>query len=84
MPGDARVFGFVIDEGAGSFLLVGKGFTADFAVGSRLAEVDRVEEGRFDERGWKVGRIINGDERLSIIPLDHIGMVRVRLLPARR
>jgi beta-galactosidase GanA len=84
IPGDARAFGFVIDEGAGSFLVVGKGFTADFAVGSRLAEVDRVEEGRFDERGWKAGRIINGDERLSIIPLDHIGMVRVRLLPAGR
>ena len=84
IPGDDRAFGLIIAEGDNSFLLLGKGFTADFAVGSRLAEVDHAEEGQFGDHGWKAGRIINGDERLSMIPLDHIGMVRVRLLPARR
>lgn len=84
IPGDSRAFGLVIAEGDDSFLLVGKGFTADFAIGSRLAEVDHVEEGQFSGQGWKAGRILNGDERLSIIPIDHIGMVRVRLLPGGR
>ena len=81
IPGDSRPFGLVIDEGGNTFLLIGKGFTADFSIGSRVVEVDRVEEGQFSKEGWKTGRILNGDERLSIIPRDHIGMVRIRLLP---
>lgn len=80
-PGDARPFGFIIDEGNGSFLLVGRGFTPDFSVDGKLTEIDRTEEGRFDNNIWKPGRVINGDERLTIIPMDCIGMVRVRLLP---
>lgn len=79
-PGDGRAFGLIIHEGGDSFLMVGKGFTADFAMGSQLAEVDHVEEGRFTQSGWKAGRIINGDERLSIIPASHIGAVRIRLI----
>lgn len=81
IPGDSRPFGLIIDEGDGSFLVVGKGFNVDFAKGAQLAEFDRVEEGRFEENVWKPGRTINGDERLNIIPMDHISMVRVRLLP---
>lgn len=80
VPGDGRAFGLIIYEGDDSFLLVGKGFTADFAIGPRLAEVDRVEEGEFDKSLWRRGRVLNGDERLSIIPDDRIGMVRVKLL----
>ena len=81
IPGDARAFGLIIAEGANRFLMLGKGFTADFEVGSRIAEIDHVEEGTYQDGGWKVGRILNGDERLSIIPIDQIGMVRIRLLP---
>jgi hypothetical protein len=80
IPGDARAFGLIIAEGNDSFLLLGKGFTADFSKGSRVSEVDRVEEGQFGRGGWTPGRVINGDERLSVIPIDHIGMVRIRLL----
>lgn len=82
-PGDARPYGLIIDEGNDTFLLVGKGFTADFATDRGIAEVDRVEDGHFEAGGWKVDRIINGDERLTVIPIDHIGMARVRLLPAK-
>lgn len=80
VPGDGRAFGLIIDEGNDTFLIVGKGFTADFAMGSRLVEVDRVEEGRFDAQGWKSGRVLNGDERLSIVPTDRIGTVRIKLM----
>lgn len=79
-PGDARPFGLVIDEGHGSFLLMGRGFTVDFSDKAGLAEIDRVEEGRFGANGWEAGRVINGDERLTIIPMDRIGLVRIRLL----
>ena len=82
IPGDSRPFGLVIAEGNDTFLLLGKGFTADFSKDSRLVELDRVEEGVFTKDGWKPSRIINGDERLIIIPTDRIGMVRVSLLPA--
>jgi len=81
VAGDGRSFGLIISEGNDTFLLVGKGFTADFARGSELAEVDHVEEGYFDGSGWKSGRVLNGDERLTIIPTDHIAIARIRLLP---
>ncbi|MEO7383990.1 MAG: DUF5597 domain-containing protein [Novosphingobium sp.] len=80
-PGDGRAFGIIIAEGNDTFLIVGKGFTADFSKGSVLAELDRVEEGRITAEGWKSRRSLNGDERLSIIPTDHVGTIRVRLMP---
>ncbi|WP_298191614.1 DUF5597 domain-containing protein [Novosphingobium sp.] len=82
-PGDSRAFGLVIAEKDGSFLLIGKGFTADFSNGSVPVEVDRAEEGRFTATGWKAGRSLNGDERLSLIPTDRVGIVRIRLLSPR-
>ncbi len=82
-PGDGRSFGFIIAEGSDTFLIVGKGFTADFAKGSTLAEVDRVEEGHFGTQGWQPGRALNGDERLSIVPTNRIGAVRIRLLRSK-
>ena len=78
--GDSRAFGLIIDEGDDSFLLIGKGFTANFAIDACLAEFDRVEEVQFEQGRWKTGRVINGDERSSVIPRDRIGMIRVRLL----
>ncbi|WP_225010277.1 GH35 family beta-galactosidase [Novosphingobium percolationis] len=83
VPGDDRAFGLIIDEGNDTFVIVGKGFTADFAIDSRLAEVDRVEEGHFEAQGWKSGRILNGDERLSVIPTDRIGTIRIKLMHRR-
>jgi hypothetical protein len=79
--GDGRAFGLIISEGKDNFLIVGKGFSVDFAKGSTLAEIDRVEEGKFTAQGWKAGRALNGDERLSIVPTDRIGAIRIRLLP---
>lgn len=81
MPADSRPFGFIIDEGTNSFLLVGKGFTADFAIHDRLVEVDSVQEGHFEAGHWVSGRSLNGDERLIVVPADRIGMVRMKLLP---
>lgn len=79
-PGDSRAFGLIISERSDTFLIVGKGFTADFTKGTKLAEVDRVEEGHFDAQGWQPGRILNGDERLTVIPTDRIGAIRIKLM----
>jgi hypothetical protein len=77
---DDRPFGLVISEGDETFLVVGQGLTIDFAAPEGVVEIDYVEEGRFDADGWRPGRVLNGDERLNLVPLDDLGAVRIRLL----
>jgi len=79
-PADARPFALVIAEADDQFLLVGQGVGLDFTRGNDLVEVDSVEEGRFESRGWVPGRALNGDERLFLLPADDLGAVRIRLL----
>jgi hypothetical protein len=79
-PADARPFGLVIEEAPDSFLLVGQGVGLDFSRGTDLIEVDSVEEGRFASGRWVPGRVLNGDERLFVLPADDLGAVRIRLL----
>jgi hypothetical protein len=79
-PADSRPYGLVIADGKNSFLLVGQGFTVDFAANGSRVEIDHVEEGRFDQGQWHPGRVLNGDERLTILPVDHPGIVRIKVL----
>jgi hypothetical protein len=79
-PADARPFGLVIEEAPSSFLLVGQGVGLDFSCGTDLVEVDSVEEGRFEAGRWVPGRLLNGDERLFVLPADDIAAARIRLL----
>jgi hypothetical protein len=79
-PADARPFGLVLEEAPDTFLLVGQGVGLDFRRGTDLVEVDSVEEGRFEAGRWVPGRVLNGDERLFILPADDIASVRIRLL----
>jgi Domain of unknown function (DUF5597) len=79
-PADARPFGLLIAEAANQFLLVGQGVGLDFSRGADLVEVDSVEEGRFESGRWVPGRVLNGDERLFLLPADDLGVVRIRLL----
>jgi hypothetical protein len=39
-----------------------------------------VEEGRYSGGKWLPGRVLNGDERLRVVPADHFSMVRIQLL----
>lgn len=84
-PGDPRPFGLVIAEAADQFLLVGQGVSLDFtsAAGGVEVEVDSVEEGRFASGRWVPGRVLNGDERLFVLPADDLAAVRIRLLRHR-
>ena len=79
-PADARPFGLVIEEAPDSFLLVGQGVALDFHRGPDVVEVDSVEEGRFSAGRWVPGRVLNGDERLFVLPADDVAAVRIRLL----
>src|SRR4051794_22591191 len=82
-PADARPFGLVIEEAPDSFLLVGQGVGLDFSRGTDLVEVDSVEEGSFSAGRWMPGRVLNGDERLFVLPADDVAAVRIRLLHIR-
>lgn len=79
-PGDARPFGLVIAEAPDRFLLVGQGVGIDFSQSTDVVEVDSVEQGHFEAGQWVPGRVLNGDERLFLLPAADLGMVRIRLL----
>jgi hypothetical protein len=79
-PADDRPFGILIAEADGQFLLVGQDLALDFTHPHDAVEIDHVEEGRFRDGNWLPGRIINGDERLFLVPPDDIGAVRIHLL----
>jgi len=81
---DIRPFGLVIAGKPGEFFLVGHDFTADFAKDGKLAELDVVEEGRFENGAWVPGRRLNGDQRLGLLPLNKITTVRIQLLGSAR
>ena len=81
-PSDRRPFGIIIATDVDELLLIGQGFTVDFALDDGLIEIDEVVEQRLVDGILTDGRRINGDERLEILPLDGIGAARVRLLRA--
>ncbi|MEP6842141.1 MAG: DUF5597 domain-containing protein [Pseudolysinimonas sp.] len=85
-PADTRAFGLVIRLTPDDYVIVGQDLTVDFAVPDGTVEVDSVELGRFDDGTWVRTRVVNGDERLSIVPHDEVGIARIRLLrlPAGR
>ena len=77
---DTRPFGLIMAGEPGEFYLVGHDFTADFSKNGQLAELDVVEEGRFVAGRWVPGRRLNGDERLELLPMNMIGVLRIQLL----
>jgi Domain of unknown function (DUF5597)/Beta-galactosidase len=79
-PRDTRPFGLLLAEGDDTFLLVGQGVTVDFSAPGETVEVDQVQELRFDGGRWSGGRLLNGDERLHVVPLDDLGAARITLL----
>ncbi|MFC7572705.1 DUF5597 domain-containing protein [Klenkia terrae] len=70
----------MLAEGADEFLLVGQGLALDLSADDAVVEVDAVEEGTVVDGAWVPGRLLNGDERLFVLPGERLGMVRVRVL----
>jgi hypothetical protein len=52
----------------------------DFASGLGRVEIDSVHELLVEDGGIVLGRHLNGDERLRVIPTHGVGAVRIRLL----
>lgn len=77
---DTRPCGFVLQLGQDEFLVVGKDLDITFAAKNQLVELARVEDGNYVDGRWVAGRVLNGDERLSILQPDRLGMVRIQLL----
>jgi hypothetical protein len=79
-PGDKRPFGLIVGTGDDGFLIIGRELMLDFfATGARV-EVDSVVELLMDGDEVVPGRVLNGDERLMIVPTDRVGAARIRLL----
>lgn len=79
-PAEEHPFGAILQLGEDEFLLLGCGYTVDFAHDSDVVELDHVRELREDNGAWVEGRILNGDEHMQLVPSDSIGGSRVRLL----
>lgn len=80
-PGEARPFALVFAEGDDVFTVIGRDVKLDFAAGDGGVEYDQVVELLRGEDGAIVpGRVLNGDERLQIVPVDRVGAARVTLL----
>jgi Domain of unknown function (DUF5597) len=79
-PADVRAFVLVIALGDDRFHIVGQNASLDFAKDGRIVEWDHVEAGSLHSGQWQSTRILNGDERLRILPLDRVGAARVRVL----
>jgi hypothetical protein len=82
--GDSRPFGLVAGLADGSFLVVGQGAMIDFSVSDADLELDFVRELRLVDGRWEEGRILNGDERISLLPPDRVGAARVGVLRVPR
>lgn len=77
--GDTRPFGLLIGSGLDSFIVVGRELTLDFFAPATRIEIDSVEELLLEDGRLVPGRVLNGDERLRIIPTDRVGAARIRL-----
>ncbi|MWV50728.1 glycoside hydrolase [Rathayibacter sp. VKM Ac-2803] len=82
-PADDRAFGAILQIADDEFLLLGTGFTVDFAHAVDVVEIDRVRELRQEDGEWVDGRILNGDEHMRLVPMGALGGSRVRLLRHR-
>ena len=78
--GEKRPFGLIVGTGDDDFLIIGRELMLDFFAADARVEVDSVVELLIDGDEVVPGRVINGDERLMILPTDRVGAARIRLV----
>ena len=78
--GDTRPFGLIAGTGDDGFLVVGRELTLDFFAADARVEIDSVEELLLEDGRVVPGRVLNGDERLLVLPTDRVGAARIRLV----
>ncbi|WP_345800767.1 DUF5597 domain-containing protein [Microbacterium sp. AZCO] len=79
-PGERRPFALVFAEDDDTCVIVGQGVKLDFASAAGEVEYDSVTELLIEDGGIVPGRVLNGDERLQVVPVDRVGAARVTLL----
>lgn len=77
-------FGLFIRRDDGSLLVLGQGLDLEFFTDGQDLEVDEVLEWHAEDGQLRAGRVLNGDERLELIPMDSIGLSTIRLMPPPR
>lgn len=79
-PGETRPFALIAGTGDGGFLVIGRELTLDYFAADARIEIDSVQELIIEEGRVVDGRVLNGDERLMILPNDRVGAARIRLV----
>lgn len=79
-PGETRPFAIVFAESDDTFVVIGRDLKIDFVLDGETLEYDEVVELLLVDGVITPGRVLNGDERLQIVPVDRVGAARVRLL----
>ena len=78
--GETRPFALIAGTGDGGFLVIGRELTLDYFADDARIEIDSVQELIIDDGEVVPGRVLNGDERLMILPNDRVGAARIRLV----
>ena len=78
--GETRPFALIAGTGDDGFLVIGRELTLDYFAADARIEIDSVEELIIDDGEVVSGRVLNGDERLMILPNDRVGAARIRLV----
>ncbi len=79
-PGETRPFALIAGTGDGGFLVIGRELTLDYFAADARVEIDAVQELIIENGAVVPGRVLNGDERLMILPNDRVGAARIRLV----
>ncbi len=78
--GETRPFGLIVATAPDEFLVIGRELTLDFFAADARVEIDSVVELLLEGHAVVPGRVLNGDERLMLLPTDRVGAARIRLL----
>ena len=78
--GETRPFALIAATGDDSFLVIGREVTLDYSAADARVEIDSVQELLLENGRVVDGRVLNGDERLMVLPNDRVGAARVRLV----
>ncbi|WP_172119224.1 DUF5597 domain-containing protein [Actinomyces faecalis] len=80
-PPDMRAMGLLVELGPDEVLVIGQGLVLEpSGLEGELVEIDDAVEGCYRDGVWQPGRNLNGDERLNLLPLDRLAMVRITVL----
>ncbi len=80
---DPRPSGMLMELSPGRLLLIGRDLELTFRLRDGVAgraELSKVVEGRYVSGVWTPGRVLNGDERWTMVPIDKIGMAQITLM----